>query len=316
MRIALIHNARFPVKTYGGTERVVWWLAKGLHEAGHDVTLVAHPKSQNPYGPVVPYEERRIERTVRSVDVYHYFAPPAVLPEKPYVVTIGGNGQLGERFLPNTIFVSQDHARRHNSQCFVHNGLDPDEYRYKRKKSNYAIFLGKASWNVKNVKGAIRIARKARVPLKVLGGSRWVFKRWRGVHWAGMVGGEKKAELIAGARALLFPVIWNEPFGIAVTEALVSGTPVVARRLGSLPELIVPEVGYLCDSMRDFNAALSNVDHFSSVTCREWVLEKFTYTQMAEKYLHYYARVLNGETLNPVPPQAVASPARTFPIPD
>ncbi|MCB0403408.1 MAG: glycosyltransferase [Bdellovibrionales bacterium] len=316
MRIALVYNARFPVKAYGGTERVVWWLAKGLHEAGHDVTLVADPKSQNPYGSVVPYEEKRIEGAIDNVDLYHYFAPPVIRPERPYVVTIGGNGRLGEHFLPNTIFVSEDHARRHRSTCFVHNGLDPDEYCYRRKKSDYAIFLGKASWNVKNVKGAVRIARTARVPLKVLGGKRWLFKRWRGVHWAGMVGGEEKAELIAGARALLFPVIWNEPFGIAVTEALVSGTPVVARRMGSLPELVVPEVGYLCDSMHEFVRALSEVDHFSSVTCREWVLENFTYTKMADKYLQYYAEVLNGRVLNPTPPHAVASPSVTFPIPE
>lgn len=314
MRVAIVYDAQLPVKAYGGTERIAWWLAKGLRELGVEVTLACSPGSHCPFADVVsPNFSDRIE-TQTKADIYHYFATPAYSPEKPCIVTIHGNGRLDEVFHPNTVFISRDHARRHSAECFVYNGLDPAEYRYCEEKGDSLVFLAKASWRVKNVRGAIRYARRAGRPLRIVGGSRWWMPRWRGVSWEGMVGGKEKADILAGARALLFPVIWNEPFGIAVIEALVSGTPVVASRNGSMPELVPETVGFTCGTESEMVAAIERASEIRPSRCREWVLQNFHYQKMAAGYLTIYQCVLDGERINREIPRATEPPQKLFPI--
>ncbi len=319
MKVALIHNAKFPVIGYGGTERVVWWLAKGLSALGHQVVLACEPGSQCPFAEVVafdfskPLASQLAAPTLTGADIHHYFTTPAETPERPYVVTIEGNGRLGETYLPNTAFVSRNHAERHGAECFVYNGLDPEEYRFEPEKSEYLIFLAKASWRVKNLKGAIRFSRAKHKELHIIGGSRWWLPHWRGIHWEGTLHGATKANWVAKAKGLLFPIIWNEPFGIAVIEAMVSGTPVIATRRGSLPELITPQTGRLCDNSQDFLNAIDEIGSFSPEDCRQRVLENFHYQIMAENYVSCYEKVLTGETLNSKIPQATEPPQKLLP---
>jgi len=303
--IALIHPAQYPVTKYGGTERVVWWLAKGLNELGHQVKLVALPGSKCPFAEIVP-------SIPSSADLLHFFNTPSQEPEKPYLVTIEGNGKPGEEFFRNTVFVSQNHAERHGSQCFVYNGLDPADYIFAEKKDESLLFLAKASWRVKNVKGAIQVSRKTGRELNVLGGNRWWLPSWRGVHWRGMLGGREKSIFLSRAQALLFPVLWHEPFGIAVTEALISGTPVLATPFGSLKELVHPEVGRVCSSYREFIESVSDLQGFSPTRCRDWALSQFHYLEMTRKYLNYYEMVLGGKSLNEVTPKAGSKSIETF----
>lgn len=304
MKVALIHNAKFPVVGYGGTERLVWWLAKGLHERGVRVQLVCHPDSQCPFAEIIPYDERKFSNLV--TDVLHYFNTPEEIPQKPHLVTIGGNGKIGEKYSINTVFVSQNHAYRHGASAYVHNGVDPDDYLFESKKSDYLTFLAKASWGVKNVKGAIYVAKKSHRKLHIMGGSRHFFNGWKGIYWDGMVDGRAKAERLAGASGLLFPVLWHEPFGIAVVEALVSGTPVLSTPFGSLPELVNSEVGRICLSYDEMIETVNHLGVFVPERCREWALSKFHYRQMAEKYLIYYDKVIGGQSLNKILPMVTA----------
>jgi glycosyltransferase involved in cell wall biosynthesis len=297
--ISLIHEARFPVKKYGGTERVVWWLAKGLSELGHQVNLVCVPGSTCPFGRVFDIREAHPQ-----VDITHFFNTPPEEPDNPYLVTIEGNAKAGEVFLSNTVFVSRNHALRNGSEAFVYNGLDPDDYIFQEKKNGELLFLAKASWAVKNVNGAIQIARRAGKRLNIVGGSRWWCPTWRGIHWRGMLGGVEKVNWISQSEGLLFPVLWNEPFGIAVTEALVSGTPVLASPFGSLKELIDPHVGRICNNYDEFVLAAKNLREFKPKDCRDWALSKFHYLDMAKNYLQKYESILSGKKLNPVPPRA------------
>lgn len=297
--ISLVHEAQFPVKKYGGTERVVWWLAKGLFELGHQVNLISLPGSTCPFAKVY---DLRVPRP--PAEITHFFSTPLNEPQQPYIVTIEGNAKAGESFLPNTVFVSQNHAKRHGSEAYVYNGLDPDDYVFRENKNGELLFLAKASWAVKNVRGAISIARKSNKHLNILGGSRWWCPHWRGIHWRGMLGGSEKASWISNCEALLFPVLWNEPFGIAVTEALVSGTPVLATPFGSLPELIGPQVGRICTSYGEFFGAVREVRMFKPKDCRDWALSKFHYIDMAKNYLKKYESVLSGKKLNTEPPRA------------
>jgi glycosyltransferase involved in cell wall biosynthesis len=318
LRVLLVHDARFPVAAYGGTERVVWWLAKGLAERGHAVTLACLEGSSSAFAKLwhpdfrLPLEP---QLGGLSFDVLHYFNTPATKPSLPHVVTIGGNGKPGEKFLRNTAFVSRNHAERHGATCYVHNGIDPDEYEFRVKKDDYLLFLAKASWRVKNVSGAIRIAKAARTPLRVLGGSRWWANPFGKIRWEGMVSGEKKRGLVAGSKALLFPVLWHEPFGLAVVEALVSGTPVLATPFGSLPELVTKEVGKLCRSEAEFAEAARDLRTFPAEACRAHAIANFHYQGMAEKYEGLYRKVTAGEELNASEPAASLAPEHGCELP-
>ncbi|MFM8270479.1 MAG: glycosyltransferase [Pseudomonadota bacterium] len=299
LTVSLIHEARFPVQKYGGTERVVWWLAKGLSELGHQVNLISLPGSICPFAQIFDLKARR-----PPTDITHFFNTPLQEPDAPYVVTIEGNAKAGEIFLTNTVFVSENHARRHGSKAYVYNGLDPDDYIFKEKKNGELLFLAKASWVVKNVAGAIRISRRSGKNLNILGGSRWWCPSWRGVKWRGMLGGAEKADWVSSSEGLLFPVLWHEPFGIAVTEALISGTPVLATPFGSLPELVGPRVGRICRSYDEFVQSVKDLPAFKSKDCRDWALSKFHYLDMAKSYVKIYEAVLSGDKLNPTAPKA------------
>lgn len=296
MHIALIHDTVVPAEKYGGTERVIWWLAKGLLQRKHRITLVARPGSQFPFGEMVAHDFK--QRVSVESDIHHYFSTPGLVPERPYVVTIGGNGKIGERFYRNTIFVSRDHARRHHASAFIYNGVDPDDYVFSESKERSLLFLAKASWKVKNVRGAIRIARRSGYPLDILGGSRSWLPRWRGVRWRGMQGGKTKACYLTRSTGLLFPVIWDEPFGLAVVEALMSGTPVLASQRGALPELIGKGAGFVCDNYDEFVEKVPFLRELSPKTCRDWALANFHYESMTQNYLILYERVLNDEPIN------------------
>jgi hypothetical protein len=316
MKIALIHAAQLPVHAYGGTERIVWWLSKALAARGVEVTLACLAPSTCEWAKVVHIDfDKPITDQLPDADLLHYFNTPAEEPIRPYLVTIEGNGKPGETFYRNTAFVSRNHARRHAAQCFVYNGVDPDDYIFSDKKDGSLLFLAKASWRVKNVEGAIRLAKRTGKPLHIVGGSKRFFNHRGGIHWEGMLGGKPKAEIISRASGLLFPVLWNEPFGIAVIEALVSGTPVLASGLGSLPELLVPEVGRICEDDDSYVEAIGQLDQFKPSDCRDWAMTRFSHHVMADKYLSLYEKVLAGESLNPSLPFTLEAVDALYSIP-
>lgn len=226
--------------------------------------------------------------------------------KEPFLVTIEGNAKDGEEFPPNTVFVSRNHAQRHGGRFHVYNGIDLDEYPFSPVRRDHWIFLAKASWRVKNVRGAIRTARKAGVPLDIVGGQQWFLPpslglRWRGVRWRGMLGGDSKLRAIEGARGLLFPVLWHEPFGIAVIEALAMGAPVVATPFGSLPELVSEKVGFIADSYAGLEAGVHHAGKVTPEACRAWVESRFTHRHMTEAYENLYRKILAEGPLHPAP---------------
>ena len=311
MHITLYKPGKIPIppKLYGGTERIIYWLGKALVKLGHQVTLIANPQSGIPGAElraILPEEKNQrawLKLVPTSTDIVHLWDTSQPNSEKPFIVTIEGNGRSGQQFHSNTVFVSQKHALNHSSRHFVHNGVDPADYLFSDKRGDYAVFLAKARWSVKNFRGAVRVARRAGIELRVLGSRNWPFDfqkllpSIRGVRYYGMVGGEEKKNLLARARCLIFPVRWHEPFGIAAIEALVSGAFVVATPYGSLPEIVAPEVGVLSANANELAAAVKNSQRFNPVVCREHVLRHFNYLNMAKNYLKFYERVLTHGSL-------------------
>jgi hypothetical protein len=299
--------ASFPVAGYGGTERVAYWLAKAQAEAGHEVTVICNPGSELPFARTRPMPEKfeYLDPLLSpGTDIVQLYSTPNFRAEAPLLVNIGGNGQAGEKFHPNTVFVSRNHAERHGWTEFVHNGVDLAEYPAERRKEDYLLFLAKASWRVKNLKGSIRIARAAGKPLRVAGGRAacWHF----GVTSFGMVDGPQKLQLLQSASALLFPVIWEEPFGIAVVEALACGTPVIATPRGALPEIVDASCGVLADSFEELVDAARGPRKFTAEACRARVEQGFTHHHMAEKYEMYYRKVIKEGKLREGIPAAPA----------
>ncbi len=119
----------------------------------------------------------------------------------------------------------------------------------------------------------------------------------------GMKGGEEKNKIINGSKGLLFPVLWNEPFGIALIESLYFGCPVVGTPYGSLTELIPKEVGFLSSKKDELATAVKNIDAYDRTTCHRYVMDNFTSDKMTLQYLALYEKVMNGEYLNPIPPK-------------
>lgn len=310
-----IPDSKLPVLNYGGTQRVVWYLAKELHKMGHRVTLLAAPGSECSFADVVHYRQGVpiAEQIPQGIDILHCqnFVEESVA-DFPHVVTMHGN-TLGVKLDKNTVFVSRNHAERHGSGSYVYNGMDWDDYGTVDlgAQRDYFHFLGKAAWKVKNVKGAIDVAKAMPgARLKVLGGYRFNFKMgWRftfspRISFYGMVGGERKSSLLNGSKGLIFPVTWDEPFGLAITESLYFGAPVFGTPYGSLPELVNKEVGFLTDEQDKMVAHIVNDYHYLPKVCHEYAVDEFNSRLMAERYVQKYEQVLNGKMLNNRCPEA------------
>ena len=125
------------------------------------------------------------------------------------------------------------------------------------------------------------------------------------IRFEGMVGGETKNRLINGSKALLFPVRWNEPMGLAVVESLYFGCPVFGTPYGALPELVGPEFGFLSNKKSELVEALKHLDEYDRRKCHEYVCDNFASIHMARNFLPLYEKVMNGEPLNPRPPRLV-----------
>ena len=312
MKIAHVIWTQFPVAGYGGTERVCYWLAQAQSEMGHDVTVLCRPGSRLPFARVVEIPEQ-IESLDQylppGTDIVQLYGTPGYKISTPYLVNIGGNGQPGEKFPANTVFVSENHAARHGWSEFVHNGINLAEYPFEPQKENTALFLAKASWRVKNLKGAIKIARAAGLALDVAGGKAPFWQNWLGgVTSHGTVDGPEKLALLRKAAVYLFPVVWEEPFGISVVEALACGTPVVVTPRGALPEIVTPNCGVIGNSFSELVAGVEKARKLDPAACRARVAQAFTHLHMAEKYLFYYKRIQANGKLREGNPAAIGNP--------
>ncbi len=186
----------------------------------------------------------------------------------------------------------------------VYNGIPIENYPFQPRRGEYLVFLGRIAPE-KRPDLAVEIARRAGMPLKVAakidpvdedywhGEIEPIFRR-NEVEFVGEVDEQDKAELLGGAAALLFPIDWPEPFGLVMAEALACGTPVIAMRRGSVPEVLRDGVsGFLCESVDEMVAAVPRLDELSREECRRQSL-RFSSRAMADGYLEVYQRLLAG----------------------
>src|SRR6266705_4167541 len=229
LHVVVASHYRLPVSGYGGTERVVVALVRGLAVLGHRVTLLAAPGTRIPEATVIQVPPQQLTNpnidlgslVPRDADMLHIFFPVMRAPSHPFVQTLEGNLRAGAAVPPNNIFVSRAHARRSGSDVFVYNGLDPADFLFRSAKDDYHLFLGRLQ-SAKGYRWAIEGAKRRGHRLLLAGGWRPSFAR--NITYVGEVAGRRKAELLAGAKCLWMPALWDEPFGLTTIEALFSGT--------------------------------------------------------------------------------------------
>ena len=191
-----------------------------------------------------------------------------------------------------------------NWQATVHNALPVDLYPWCEEPDGYFAFLGRISPE-KRVDHAIEIARRVGVPLKIAAKVDEVDRLYfedqiqpllaqPGIEYLGEIGQADKAAFLGGARALLFPIDWPEPFGMVMIEAMACGTPTVALRRGSVPEVMEDGVtGYVVDDLEDAVEAARLVTWIDRKRCREVFERRFGAPRMAHEYVAVYEALLD-----------------------
>jgi glycosyltransferase involved in cell wall biosynthesis len=194
-----------------------------------------------------------------------------------------------------------------NWQATVYHGLPRNLYTFRERPGDYLAFLGRISPE-KRLDRAIEIARrtgrKLKVSAKIYPEERDYYKQTiepllhesrSFVEFVGEVGEHRKDEFLGNAYALLFPIDWPEPFGLVMIEALACGTPVIAWRNGSVPEVIEDGVtGSVVDSVEDAVEAVGRVAWLARSTCRQVFEQRFDAARMAGDYVDVYRRLVHA----------------------
>ena len=324
---------RTPPRHYGPWERVVSLLTEGLVRGGVDVTLFATADSQTKarLRAVCPrgYEEDKtidvkvweclhiseVFEHAAEFDIIHNhfdFLPLtySALVKTPVLTTIHGFSspkilQVYKKYNGKTFYVAISNADRSpelNYLTTIHHGIDLESFTFQEKPEDYLLSFGRIHPD-KGTKEAIEIARRAKLRLIIAGiiqdkqyfhGEVEPFVDGDQVSYVGSVESEQRNKLLGGAFALLHPIQFEEPFGLSVIEAMACGTPVIAFRRGSMPELIEEgKTGFLVHTIEEAVEAVLKIDSIDRKNCRHWVEQHFSADRMVEDYLQAYAQVLD-----------------------
>jgi glycosyltransferase involved in cell wall biosynthesis len=260
-----------------------------------------------------------VAEVLRDLDVDlvhdHTLAGPLLADGRdvPTMVTMHGpvTGELGEYYerlgrTVNLVAISGAQRRlnpRLNWVGTVHNAVDVSSFPYLDRKGDYVLWLGRFCHD-KGAHLAIEVARAAGLRIMLAGkcnegAEQDYFARFvepelgPRVEYVGEADATLKRELLAHARALVFPIQWEEPFGMVMIEAMACGTPVVALARGSVPEVVVhEETGLVVGDVADLVGALRSVSDLDPAACRRHVEERFDLTVMATGYESVYRRLL------------------------
>ena len=341
LRLAITVDPEIPVppRLYGGIERIVDMLVRGLLQRGHDVTVFANPESQISCR-LLPYPRLRSQSTIDTLanmwhvsavvqhgnfDVVHSFARLAytvlLLPRRiPKIMTYQRSVsprsvQLGNLLSRGTLHFTGCSAqliRRWLSSANFHviyNGVPLETYRHTEGVDPDAplTYLGRVE-EIKGVHLAIEVAKNSGRRLVIAGNvpeaahhQRYFAERilphvdGNTIQYVGAVDDASKNELLGRSAALLMPLLWEEPFGIVMAEALACGTPVIGLRRGSLPEIVQHGVnGFVCESVEEMVAAIGRLPEIDRRDCRHIAEQKFSDRVIVEAYERLYREVVKG----------------------
>ncbi len=259
--------------------------------------------------------------------------PMARLVETPTVTTTHGRLDLEEvrrfyRLFPEQAMVSISHDQQTwlpeaNWVGAVSNGIAIEHFRSRQTPGDYLVFLGRISPE-KRPDRAIEIARDVGMRLVIAAKVDAVDQEYYDhaiapqiaanrdlIEFVGEVDDDGKDALLGNAYAYLFPIDWPEPFGLTMAEAMATGTPVIASRNGSVPEIVVDGVtGFVCSTIREMIEAVPKVASLDRAACRAHVEHRFTPAAMADGYEAIYRTLLAGNRVT-APMDGRAEPDNT-----
>jgi glycosyltransferase involved in cell wall biosynthesis len=333
-----------PPAGYGGIERVCYYLANGLTERGHDVTLVgagsgdgstsfiqtsAVPASEShTIGDALPevIHAARSSQALAELELDlihdHSLAGPLTArgPGPPTLITAHGpvSGDFGSYFraLGDDVgLVAISESQRQSAPdlpwvATIHNALDVAEYPFGTDKQDYVAFVGRMTAD-KGVAEAIDAARGAGRHL-ILAAKCAEEEEWRyfereieprlgdDVEWIQDADADRTNSILVHARCTVFPIQWREPFGMVMIESMACGTPVVALRNGSVPEVIEDGVtGFIRDEPDELPDAIERSGELDPQACRDRVIRLFDVPDMISKYEAAYRKMLEGSVVEP-----------------
>jgi len=323
---------RTPPRKYGPWEQIASNTAEGLVKKGMKVTLFASgdsitgseleficekPYSENPDMDPKVWECLHISHLMEQANRFdlihnHYDFLPLTysrLIKPPMITTI--HGFSSTRILPvykkynnSSYYVSISNSDRSPELEYiatVYNGIRTNEFNFQPHQGKYLLFFGRIH-HEKGTYESIQIARALGMKLIIAGLIQdqhyfnekvKPFINNEDIVYIGNVGPQKRDPLLGHACALLHPINFEEPFGLSVVEAMYCGTPVVAFKRGSMPELICQEkTGFLVNNADEAIEVLADIKKLDRSFCHQWAKERFTMEKMVEDYIQVYNRVL------------------------
>jgi glycosyltransferase involved in cell wall biosynthesis len=339
LRIAMTVDPEIPVppRLYGGIERIVDMLVRGLMQRGHEVTLFANPESTVTCR-LVPYPGAKSQNRIDTLanmwhvsnairrghfDVVHSFARLAYLtPLLPLPIpkimsyqrgVSPRSVQLGNLLSRGTLSFTACGAhlirqwQRDPHFHVIYNGVPLAKYQYRDYVEPDAplMYLGRVE-EIKGVHLAVKVAQKSGRRLIIAGNvpeaehhHRYFAERIQPylkdgtIEYVGPVDDAAKNRLLGASAALLMPLLWEEPFGIVMAEALACGTPVIGLRRGSLPEIVESGAnGFVCDSVDEMVSAVGRIHEIDRHGCRRIAEQRFSDGVIVDHYESLYRSVV------------------------
>ena len=205
----------------------------------------------------------------------------------------------------NVVFLSKNQQKRSpvkfKKEWVVFNGIDLSKFRFQEKPENFLLWVGRICPD-KSPDIAIKVAKKIRANLILAGQLQPMYQDYfkkeikphlsRKIKYVGELT-QKELNLLYGkAKALLYPAVWEEPFGLIIVESMACGTPVIAFQRGSLPEIVSKKTGFVVKNVQEMVAAVKSVDKIKRKDCRERVEKYFTFQKMVNNYEKVYYKLI------------------------